>query len=101
MRKELFRFTVFKAWGLALLAFTGSASAQIQLDTQAAVPSDEVPVTVRDGAIELSLDDAVEIALRRNLGLVVERYTRTQARLGVEQALGVYDPLATADLQAS
>lgn len=101
MRKELFRFTVFKAWGLALLVFAGSASAQIQLDTQAAVPSGEVPLTVREGAIELSLDDAVELALRRNLGLVVQRYTRTRARLGVEQALGVYDPLASVDLQAN
>jgi outer membrane protein TolC len=101
MRKELFRFTVFKAWGLALLALAGSASAQIQLDTQPAVPPGEVPLTVRDGAIELSLDDAVELALRRNLFLVVQRYTRTQARLGVEQALGVYDPLASVDLQAN
>lgn len=100
MRKELFRFTVFKAWGLAILVLAGSASAQIQLDTQAAVPPAEVPITVRDGAMELSLDEAVELALRRNLGLVVERYTRSQARLGVEQALGVYDPLATADLLA-
>jgi outer membrane protein TolC len=101
MKKELFRFTVFKAWGLGLLVLAGSASAQIKLDTQAAVPPSEVSLTVQDGAINLSLDQAVELALRRNLGLVIERFTRTQARLGVEQALGVYDPLATIDLQAN
>ena len=101
MKKELFRFTIFKAWGLGLLLLAGSAGAQVQIDTQAAVPPGDVPLTVRDGAIELDLNDAIELALRRNLGLVVERYTRTQARLGVEQALGVYDPLATIDFQAN
>lgn len=102
MKRDLFRFTALTAWGLAALAALASpAAAQVQLNTEAAMPPGEVPVEVRDGAIQLSLDDAVELALRRNLGLVIERYTRTQARLGVEQALGVYDPLASVDLQAS
>jgi outer membrane protein len=101
MKRELFRFTVFKAWGLALLALAGPAAAQVQLDTKAAIPPADVAIEVRDGVIELSLNEAVELAMRRNLGLVIERYTRTQARLGVEQALGVYDPLASIDLQAS
>ncbi|HKH43559.1 MAG TPA: TolC family protein [Thermoanaerobaculia bacterium] len=102
MKRDLFRFTALTTWGLAALAILASpAAAQVQLNTQAAMPPGEVPVEVRDGAIQLSLNEAVELALRRNLGLVIERYTRTQARLGVEQALGVYDPLASVDLQAS
>src|SRR6185436_16820854 len=99
MKRE--RFLAFTTWGLALLLLAGPAAAQVQVNTQAAVPPNEAPVQVRDGAIELSLNDAVETALRRNLGLVIERYTRTQARLGVQQALGIYDLLTSAELQAN
>ncbi len=100
MNRESFHFTALKAWGLALL-LAGPASAQLQVATDTVAPPPEVPLEVRDGAIELSLDDAVELALRRNLGLVVERYTRSQAREGVRQALGLYDLGASLDLQAS
>lgn len=55
---------------------------------------------IKDGAILLSLDEAVEIALRQNLGLSVERYTRDRARLGVEQTLGIYDLLLSATAHA-
>ncbi|HUP41822.1 MAG TPA: TolC family protein [Thermoanaerobaculia bacterium] len=46
---------------------------------------------VREGAIQLSLDQAVEIALQRNLGLVIERYNWVQTREGILQSLGIYD----------
>lgn len=46
---------------------------------------------VTDEGIQLSLDQAVEIALRRNLGLVIERYNWVQTREGILQALGIYD----------
>jgi outer membrane protein TolC len=59
----------------------------------------DIPVT--NGAVELSLERAIEIALRRNLGIVVERYNRVRARLGIFQALGIYDLNAIADLIAS
>ncbi len=101
MKRERFPFFVLTTWGLALLLLAGPMAAQVQVSTQAAVLPDDVPIQVRDGAIELSLSDAVETALRRNLGLVIERYTRTQARLGVQQALGIYDLLASAELQAN
>ena len=101
MKRDRFQFFALKGWGLALLLLSGPAAAQVQINTQAAVPNDDVPIHVRDGAIELDLADAVETALRRNLGLVIERYTRTQARLGVQKALGIYDLLSTVDLQAS
>jgi outer membrane protein TolC len=54
-----------------------------------ALPAPELEVT-EDG-IQLSLDQAVEIALRRNLGLVIERYNWVQAREGILQSLGIYD----------
>jgi len=101
MKREHFRFPALLTWGLALLVLAGPLAAQVQVNTQAAVPPAEVPLQVSDGGVALSLNDAVEIALRRNLGLVIERYTRIQARLGVEQALGIYDLLSSVDLQAS
>jgi outer membrane protein TolC len=103
MRRKLLQSNALKAWGLVLLVLAGSAraTAQVQLDTKATVPPDEAPVQPHDGVIDLSLNQAVEIALRRNLALVVERFTRTEARLGVDQALGVYDLLANSTLSAT
>lgn len=102
MKREILRSNVMKACGLALLVLSGTAlPAQVQLDTRAATPPADVPLEVRDGVIELSLNEAVELALRRNLGLVIERYTRTQAALEVEQALGIYDTVVGVDVQAS
>jgi outer membrane protein len=90
------RFT-FVAAGLLLLA--GAAGAQepqqIRVDSTA-LPVEATGVDVRDGAVLLTLDEAVEIALRQNLGLSIQRYTRNRARLGIAQTLGIYDVLANA-----
>lgn len=48
-------------------------------------------LTITDGEIQLSLDQAVQIALERNLGLIIERYNWVQTRAGVLQSLGIYD----------
>ena len=101
MKREILRSKALRAWALALLVLGGSAHAQIQLDTNAATPPEEVAIQPADGVVELSLEEAVEFALRRNLGLVIERYTRAQARLGVEEALGAYDLLLSSTLSAS
>src|SRR5262245_34677784 len=61
-----------------------------------------VPVqTLRQGdnSIPLTLEEAIELALHHNLGLVIERYNREQARQGIFQAVGIYDLLGTADLR--
>lgn len=87
------------AAGLLLLA--GAAGAQepqqIRVDSTAP-PVEATAVDVRDGAILLTLDEAVEVALRQNLGLSIQRYTRNRARLAVGQTLGIYDLLANANL---
>lgn len=49
--------------------------------------------------IQLTLDEAVEITVRRNLGLVIERYNWIQAREGVLQSLGIYDLLLNGSVQ--
>lgn len=55
----------------------------------------EVPaapeLVVEDGRILLQLEDAILLALRRNLGLSVERYGHQQTLLGIVQSEGIYD----------
>jgi outer membrane protein len=41
--------------------------------------------------MKLTLDEAVRLALERNLGLDVIRYDRQVARLRIDQAMGIYD----------
>ncbi len=87
------------AW---LAAGTAAGAAEVRVNTTAARPAVEAPaLETRDGAVQLSLERAVEIALQQNLGLVIERYTRTQQRLGITQSLGIYDLLAGATVTAS
>lgn len=77
----------------------------VGVSTLSAQPT-ESPVTVRStpseaaGAVELrvegeavhlALDEVVALALERNLGLRVQRYSREQARLGIQEAMGIYD----------
>src|SRR5688572_1441176 len=90
------RFNLVAA-GLLLLAGTAGAQEpqQIRVDTSAA-QVEATGVDVRDGAVLLTLDEAVEIALRQNLNLSIQRYTLNRARLGVAQTLGIYDVLASA-----
>lgn len=52
---------------------------------------DPARLEVDDEGIHLTLDQAIEIALQRNLGLVIERYNWVQTREGVLQSLGIYD----------
>jgi outer membrane protein len=51
----------------------------------------ELHLDIANDVLSLTLDQAVEIALRRNLALILQRYIRNEARLGVPQALGIYD----------
>ncbi|MEA2601630.1 MAG: outer membrane protein [Acidobacteriota bacterium] len=77
---------------LGLLAVGRPArAAEVRLDTTAARPAEVSTVEAKDGKVQLSLDQAVEIALRHNLNLVIERYTRTEQRLSLFGALGIYD----------
>lgn len=56
-------------------------------------------LTIQDGALALSLEDAKAIALERNLSLVVERFAQEQAELEILQNRGIYDLFTTADFQ--
>ncbi|MCP3963818.1 MAG: TolC family protein [bacterium] len=54
-----------------------------------------------DDKVELALEDAIALTLRRNLALVVERYRRTQAIQGIEEAFGIFDTNLGSTLQLS
>jgi outer membrane protein len=86
--------------GLLLAAGGPARSAEVRIDTAAARPAEAASVETRDGKIQLSLESAIEIALRQNLNLVIERYTRTQQRLTLFGELGIYDLGANATLSA-
>jgi outer membrane protein TolC len=64
-------------------------------------PDLSVPPTlaIQDGVLQLSLEDAVAIALERNLSLVVERFAQEEAELAILQNKGIYDLFTTADFQ--
>jgi len=57
------------------------------------------PLLIEDGALMLSLEDAVANALERNLGLVVERFAQEEAELMIQQNRGIYDLFTRADFQ--
>jgi outer membrane protein TolC len=75
----------------AAAALGDNAAAANRVST---LPDPELPpsnVPVADNAIQLALDDAVAIAMQRNLGLLVERYDRQQFHLRIGESLGIYD----------
>jgi outer membrane protein TolC len=46
---------------------------------------------LRDGTLLLSLEDAIIAALRRNLGLQVQRYRREEVSEGIRRSRGIFD----------
>ncbi len=85
---------------LVVLAAGPVYPAQLELRTNgpaAAAP----PLVVKDNVVELSLEQVIELTLAQNLGVVLQRYTRQQAALGVYQALGIYDLTGVGDLMAA
>src|SRR4030095_6006963 len=75
----------------AVLAVPAATAAQTHLPStpQAAGPPPHFVMT--DGAIQLSVEDAVAIALTNNLSLVIERFSRSQAEHSIFANLGIYD----------
>ncbi|MEM8962327.1 MAG: TolC family protein [Acidobacteriota bacterium] len=51
----------------------------------------EAPFEASAEAVDLRLDQLIEMALERNLGLVIERYDRNSSLLNALQNLGIYD----------
>ena len=62
-----------------------------------AVPPTEISGLVREGQVLLTEQQAVEMALRYNLEVNVERYTPVLNLWVVEEQRGIYDPLGAFD----
>jgi outer membrane protein len=79
-----------------------AATKAIRISTflQPPPPNEPPAFEMKDNAVQLSVDQAVEIALQRNLGIVISRYIRVENRLAIVQALGYYDLAATIDALA-
>jgi outer membrane protein len=61
------------------------------VSTEPTTGVEEPALRFTNGELKLSLDEAIELALERNLGLLIQRFTRQQVRLGVQQQMGIYD----------
>ncbi len=74
------------------LAINGpAAAAAINVASTVDEDSSGAELAVVDGKIELALDQALAIALKHNLGLRVQRYSRTQSWYSILQTKGIYD----------
>lgn len=69
----------------------GGAPGRTEVPTGVGVTRPAPQPVVADGELRLSLDDAIEIALRQNLDLSLERYDRTTSALFVRQNQGIFD----------
>jgi outer membrane protein TolC len=82
------------AFLLAALLLAPGAPVQaeeVRIQPTPADALDPAGLDVGEEGIQLTLDQAVEVALSRNLGLVIERYNWIQTREGILQSLGIYD----------
>ena len=87
-------------WVLLAGIVTGAAGAQgVGVRTEIFDPS-APELRIEDGKLRLSLEDAIAIALERNLSLHVERYMLETSRFGIMQSLGIYDFNSRVDLSS-
>ncbi len=72
---------------------TAATAGSLRLDAGIEEGMEFEPETppIAENAISLSLERAIEIALRNNLDVVLQRFNRATARLSLLQALGAYD----------
>ena len=85
----------------AAVAATPEAAADKTVQTTVGSSPEAPALVIKEGVIHLTLDDAIEIALRRNLDLSIQRYTHSQSLLGVDQSRGIFDTLTTLDVGLS
>jgi outer membrane protein TolC len=90
-RRRTTLLALFATGAFALATPAARAADSRVVGTQPGSAAETSAIRLEEGQVKLTLDEAIELALQRNLGLAVQRYTRAQARLGIQQALGIYD----------
>jgi outer membrane protein TolC len=93
--------------GLRRLAAALFVAAALAAHAEAIEVRPEIPdlavapaLHIEDGQLHLDLQDALTIALQRNLALVVARHDRAKAGFRLQENLGIYDFVGLADLVA-
>ncbi|HNU83063.1 MAG TPA: TolC family protein [Thermoanaerobaculia bacterium] len=85
---------------LATLALPARAE-PIRVSADLTPAAAAAPLRISGGAVHLTLEEAIALALDQNLSLRVVRYDQARARENVAQALGIYDFLVQGGLQLS
>ncbi len=93
--------TVATAAGAGWQAQAADAPGSVAVSTVPRATVADANLRRQDTNILLTLDEAVGIALERNLGLVIERYTRETFRLGILSAKSIFDLNLDADATVS
>ena len=83
---------------LAAVLLTGSGLSAQSFRTSWKPVDASAEVMVRDGVVELALEDAIAIALAQNLGLRIQRFERAQALFTIEERRSIYDLNANSSL---
>jgi outer membrane protein TolC len=99
--KRALEFMAWLALGVSFLGIGAAAGSPVWAEspgtiavrttTDGSLPDAPVRLQIEEGNLSLSLEEAVETALERNLGLRVERYNREQSQLSVFGNRGIYD----------
>ena len=86
---------------LSCLLITGSTRGEpIRVSTDQPDLTQSPTLRIEQGELQLSLPEAISIALERNLSLVVERYFTEEAELAITQNIGIYDVFTEFELAA-
>ena len=85
------------AIGLCLLLTVGATAPAA---AEEAMTPPGTSLRMQDGVLALTLEEAISIALERNLSLVVERYRSSESDLRLDESRGIYDINTRIDLAA-
>jgi outer membrane protein len=97
MRRQWSRSAGRRALAAALVLYTAGPLLPAPVAAQEVVRSaplelgDAPELEIREGQLQLSLEEAIVTALRRNLGLQVQRFRREQSFEDIRRTRGIFD----------
>lgn len=85
----------------SIVAGAGAVDAVEPVRTTAGAVAEPPALVIKDGELHVTLEEAIEVALRRNLDLSIQRYERTQSLLRVDQSKGIFDTLTSVSVSVT
>lgn len=73
------------------LAVPAFAAEPVELPTAVGEAPGPAELRIEGGEIHLTIEEAVRVAIERNLGIRAQQYSRQRAVLGIQEAMGIYD----------